>query len=480
MSPAIEINEQTPFRFSQTYTLLENNNREASKDTCEKDGKSENQYEKYFLKHNDTAENVETDVIGKQILNQLPASFEQLIDFFKDKSSYVSPKLLRYYVLLFKTAGILEQEPFSPDATETLPQFSEAPSISVIIVTFNGEKFIHQNLASLYRQSLPASEIILVDNDSTDGSMDHVAQNYNKVKIIRNKRNYHYAKAVNIGIQAATNDLVIILNQDIQLADDFIQQLFLRYRSESDKDHIAGVVPQMQFSQLKPFINGIGNFITAKNWGSDNYFGALDIGQFEKLAYVGSACFGAILVTKQSWQTIGPLDKTYKSFYEDADWSMRAHLKGFNLLAAPKAIVYHAFGGSYPSGIKLTFIAKNRLRFVFKHLKGKIRSTFFKKYLKQDIKNGISSLRSHSYINIYWYIKAYIKLFFEIPNILLYKMGADKSSVETIEAFFTKGTPYVAIANKDLSPVINKHVIRSYYYFTEIEDFDYPVDPIVY
>jgi GT2 family glycosyltransferase len=475
-----KINESIPFSFTQSYTLLENKNREASKDICEKNGKSENLYEKYFLKHNETGENVETDIIGKKILDQLPASFQQLKNIFNKDSYYISHKLLLYYLLLFKSAGIIEhldntQEDLSQD--RALP---DSPGISVIIVTFNGEKFINQNLESLARQSVPANEIILVDNDSTDGSMDQVAQVYSRVKIIRNKKNYHYAQAVNIGVQAASNDLVIILNQDIVLADDFIEQLILRYESEKNKQDIAGVVPQMQFSQLKPFINGIGNFITAKNWGSDNYFGALDIGQFENLDYVGSACFGAIMVSKISWNSIGPLDKTYKSFYEDADWSMRAHLKGFKLLAAPKAVVYHAFGGSYPTGIKLTFIAKNRMRFVFKYLKGKTRTTFFTKYLKQDIKNMLSFLRSRSYRNIFCYIKAYFKLMIEFPGILFYRFRADKSSIETIDLFFTKGAPFVAIANKHLNPVINKHVIRSYYYYTELDNFQYPTDPIVY
>lgn len=136
---------------------------------------------------------------------------------------------------------------------------------------------------------------------------------------------------------------------------------------------------QIRFNKLRTFINGIGNFVTEKSWGSDNYFGVVDIGQFEQLLYVSSACFGAIMVTKAGWQKVGPLDIKYKSFYEDVDWSIRAHLKGMNLLAAPRAVVFHEFGGSYPSGLKLSFVAKNRMRFVLKNLKGKLIKKFFYK-----------------------------------------------------------------------------------------------------
>jgi GT2 family glycosyltransferase len=475
MSLPAELNEQTQFQLSRTFRLLEDTG--AGAETADS----------FFLQHTRTEGKVETDLIGKRILEQLPASAQQLVETFNSPGFYLSPKLIRYYLLLFWKAGILEPIEAEPsthpaphlDETVVTSIIEDAPAISVVIVTYNGKKFIRKNLESLYLQTLPAKEIIIVDNASSDGSIDEVEQEFKKVKVIRNRRNYHYAKAVNIGVEAASNNLVIILNQDIVLDKNFIRRLVLRCEAELEKEHIAGVVPQMRFSQLKNFINGIGNFVTEKNWGSDNYFGVVDIGQFKDLEYTGSACFGAILVTKQAWQTVGPLDKTFKSFYEDVDWSIRAHLKGMNLLTAPGAILYHAFGGSYPSGLKLTLVATNRMRFVLKHLKGKVRSKFFIKYLKQDIKNGLSFLRRKSYRNMFCYFKAYFKLAWELPNILFHMMRRDKYSEETVAAFFEKGTPYVAFSNKNLNPVINKHVIRSYYYYTELENFQFPSEPIL-
>ncbi|MCP5054068.1 MAG: glycosyltransferase family 2 protein [bacterium] len=475
MSPMdlnINANEHTGFRLSSVYQL--------AADSGNGNG-SEN--DRYFLEHTGTGAKVETDLIGKQLLEQLPASARELIRRFDDTAFYVSPKLIGYYLLVFRKSGVIEgveeEKRVTGRRNAPEPGITGAPGISVVIVTFNGEKFIRKNLESLYRQTLPAQEILLVDNASGDGSLEEMEKEFTDIRVIRNRKNYHYAQAVNIGVKAASCDLVIILNQDIVLAEDFIENLYRRYDTERDKEKIAGVVPQMRFSQLPAFINGIGNFLTEKNWGSDNYFGVVDIGQFDRLDYVGSACFGAIMVTKQAWRMVGPLDRTYKSFYEDSDWSMRAHLKGLNLLAAPKALVYHAFGGSYPSGLKLTFVAKNRMRFVLKHLKGRVRTKFFKKYLKQDIKNCLSFMRRKSYKNMFCYVKAYLKLLLEIPNILFHKMRKDKSSVEVLEAFFVKGTPYVAFSNDSLNPLITRHVIRSYYYYTGIEGFQYPTEPIL-
>lgn len=442
----------------------------------------------YFLEHTRTGGRVETDLGGKRLLENMPASTEHLINKFNNNDYYLSPKLIRYYILLFLKAGILEPGPMEQthtpgtlhlDDTVVTSIVSDKPRISVIIVSYNGTQFLRQNLESLFTQSMPAEEIIIVDNASSDGSIEEIEREFKQVKIIRNRRNVHYARAVNTGVDAAASELVIILNQDIVLDKHFIRNLYRRYELEPEREAIGGVVPQMRFSRLKHFVNGIGNFITEKNWGSDNYFGVVDIGRFGKLEYAGSACFGAIMVSKRSWQVVGPLDKTFKSFYEDVDWSIRAHLKGMNLLAAPDAVVYHAFGGSYPSGVKLTFVAKNRMRFVLKHLKGDIKKTFFFKYLKQDIKNGLSFLRRKSYRNVYCYFKAYFKLAVEIPGILFHMINREKYSEETVAAFFKKGLPHVAFSNKHLDPVINAHVIRSFYYFTEKEGFEFPTEPII-
>jgi GT2 family glycosyltransferase len=433
-----------------------------------------------FLENTQTKARVETDDMGKAILESLPASLDQLVEIFKSGELYISPKMLNYYLLLFLESGIVELRNQKGVKAEVKVEGVQQPGgkVSVVIVTFNGERFITGNLESIYRQTFTPAEIIVVDNASRDRTTALIEKDFKEVKIIKNKRNYHYARAVNMGVEAAVQDLVIILNQDIELKEDFIEMLYRRYEAEADKETTAGIVPRMCFNKLRTFINGIGNFVTPKSWGSDNYFGIVDIGQFERLLYVSSACFGAIMVTKTGWRKVGPLDSKYKSFYEDVDWSFRAHLKGMNLLAAPKAVVFHEFGGSYPSGLKLTFAAKNRVRFVLKNLKGKLMKKFFKQYLKRDIKSVLWYLRTKAYKNIFYYLKAYLRLLLEIPGILLQRRK-NKADIETIREFFTKGSPYVVLANKELNPVIDKHVIRGYYYFTEVENFQYPEEPII-
>jgi GT2 family glycosyltransferase len=460
MLPELDPGEQ--FLFNKEHRLIEENNRHYVQDTA-------------------TGARIETDEIGRRILASSPLSFASVVKTLNTSGLYLSSEVLRYYLLLFWKSGVIEKQ--HPDQPQKNPRERELPgksSISVVIVTYNGESFIRRNLESLYRQTLAPAEIIIVDNASQDRTLSIVETDFKGVRMIKNRKNYHYAKAVNIGVENAIGETVVILNQDIVLAEDFIYMLYRRYEAEKNKEEIAGIVPQIRFNKQRHFINGIGNFVTEKNWGSDNYFGVVDIGQFDNLAYVGSACFGAILVTKRGWALVGPLDERYKSFYEDADWSIRVHLKGLKLLAAPKAIVFHEFGGSYTSGIKLFFIIKNRMRFALKNLQGNLMIKFLKKYVKQDIRNCLAFIRGKSFKNLFYFKKAYLSILLGLPRLLVQKAGREKIENKKIADFFRKGTPYVVLSNHRLEPVINKEVIRRYYYFCGIENFHYPKEPIIY
>ena len=92
------------------------------------------------------------------------------------------------------------------------------PKVSVIIVNWNGKKYLEVCLSSVFNQTYPDYEVILVDNGSTDGSIEYIKNNFSKVKLIELNKNYGFAKANNIGIKEAfkNSDIkyVITLNND--------------------------------------------------------------------------------------------------------------------------------------------------------------------------------------------------------------------------------------------------------------------------
>ena len=95
------------------------------------------------------------------------------------------------------------------------------PLVSIIIVNYNGKKFLEKCLNSLMKIDYKPYEIILVDNSSSDGSVEFVETNYPKISIVKLEKNYGYAKANNIGVQKATGEFIQFLNNDTEVKPDF-------------------------------------------------------------------------------------------------------------------------------------------------------------------------------------------------------------------------------------------------------------------
>lgn len=419
------------------------------------------------LKHKKTGGSVEIDDLGKRILNHLPGNFTTIRDHLRTGDGVIIPeKLLTYYLLVFQRAHIIHTGKRDSQAKpRPSGRAGGEPGISIIIVTHNGEKYIAENLNSIENQSVQPEEIIIVDNASTDHTKELITNQRVPVKLIENRKNRHYARGINIGIQNARGDLFVILNQDLVLDSHFLAEIVENYRNGDRRQDIAALVPQMRFIRLRGFVNSMGNVIRNFGWGSDNYFGAVDIGQFDHLKQVKSSCFGAIAITREGWERIGRMDERYRSYYEDVDWSFRAHLKNMVLKAVPRARVYHHFGGSYDPGYRLKLVVKNRLRFVLKNFSGRIMLGFLKNHMGEDFRTMVSLLRKGNFPVFLSYASAYLKIGISVPELIVHHLKGKAAKRRQIELFFQQNSDVVILSNDRLQPVINKEVIRSYYYF---------------
>jgi len=101
-----------------------------------------------------------------------------------------------------------------------------------------------------------------------------------------------------------------------------------RVKNCIEEKKAAAVVPKMLLYSLPRCINSIGNYIPPWKWGSDNFMGHFDFGQFDNLTEVPSACFGAVMLKRKALEDIGPIDNRYQAYYEDADWSYRVNKWG--------------------------------------------------------------------------------------------------------------------------------------------------------
>lgn len=335
-------------------------------------------------------------------------------------------------------------------------------TVSAVVVTYNGADHVRECLGSLLRQDYQNLEILAVDNGSRDGTAELIKKEFPRVRAIPLKRNVQFAEGVNLGIRRARGAYIFVLNQDVEVDPCCVRLLVRRIKND---DKIGAVVPMMKFYHLRGFVNGLGNHIQDHGWGSDSYIGFVDIGQFDRLEEVPSACFGAVLLRRKALEEVGLLDRRYKAFYEDVDWSFRARLQGWRIAPEATAVVYHKFAASYPERQKLVFVARNRQRLTLKIFDRKMRADFFKSYLKEDIKNFLSLAKRRKWALASAYPAAYASLFLAAPNILSKRrqLGLRTGRRNTPPGFFVFDYDFLSGCNEKNMPVLNIGVLLGYY-----------------
>jgi hypothetical protein len=216
--------------------------------------------------------------------------------------------------------------------------------IAVVIPNWNGKDKIAKCLDSLSAQSM-VSQIIVVENGSTDGSLEFINTHYPGVDLVVNKKNLGFAGGVNSGIRYAIDDncdFVALFNNDAIADKDW-----LRYLVEAtEKDGKVGVVTCKFMDIDGKHLDSTGDQYT--NWGlpyprgrgepvNDSYDDQIDI---------FAASGGASLYKVKMFKDIGLFDEDFFAYYEDVDLSFRAQLAGWKIRYCPKAIAYHQIGAT--------------------------------------------------------------------------------------------------------------------------------------
>lgn len=414
----------------------------------------------YFFLHT-SGEKVQTDKLGFSIWSQLPKRIDELTETVRKEFDIEQGQIENFIFVLYRANLITSSR--GTQKEDILPPLSCKPhkaKISIIVITFNGENHVQDCFHSICGQSSRNLEIIAVDNASQDNTVKIIQNTFPQVKVLSLKKNIHFAGAVNYGITHSHGQYIFILNQDVELDKNCLRKIYEKAESAGD---VGAVVPMMKFFHLRGFINGIGNHIRDYSWGSDNFIGCVDIGQFENLSEVPSACFGAVLLKREAVDQIGLLDRKYTAFYEDTDWSFRCWLKGWTIVPATEAVVYHKFGASYPSMRKLRLVVRNRLRLVLKIFQGKVRFRFVRKYMKEDLKNMFSLVKKRQFKNALAYTLAYISLFFSLPDIFIKRHKLLRGKQLRERDVLEKNPEFFSCLNTDGHPIIDLNTFRDYY-----------------
>lgn len=216
--------------------------------------------------------------------------------------------------------------------------------IAVVIPNWNGEESLSSCLDSLLSQSYP-SEIIVVENGSTDDSIELLESKYPNVTTLLQEKNLGFAGGVNAGIRYALRqkyNAIALFNNDAIADRDWLRHLV----GELDLNPEVGIVTCKLLKSDEKHIDSTGDLYTTWGLPYPRGRGEVDSSQYDETNEVFGASGGASLYRSTMLEQIGLFDEDFFAYYEDVDISFRAQLAGWKVRYQPKSEAYHQIGGT--------------------------------------------------------------------------------------------------------------------------------------
>lgn len=237
---------------------------------------------------------------------------------------------------------------------------------SIIVVNWNGKRFLRECLSSLLAQTYSHHEIILVDNGSSDGSVEFVAAEFPEVKIICNGRNMGFAAGNNVAIRVARGDYVVTLNNDTRAEPDWLEELVKVVESDPK---IGMCASKMLFYYHTGILNSTGISLDIAGIAWDRRGGERDDGLERTPIEVFGPCAGAALYRREMLDEIGLFDEDFFAYHEDVDLAWRARSRGWRCMYNPRAVVYHVHSGTGMEGsaFKNRLLGRNKIWTIVKN-----------------------------------------------------------------------------------------------------------------
>jgi GT2 family glycosyltransferase len=234
------------------------------------------------------------------------------------------------------------------------------PSISLIILNWNGRELLQACLRSLERNHTVSFETIVVDNGSTDGSPEMVAREFGWARLVRQEQNVGYCRGNNVGLRAASGEVLVLLNNDAEVAPDFIEQVSRAAEVYPEAGMFATRIMMydrasvLDSAGLLVYPDGI---CRSRGW-LDPYTEAYE-SSVEVLGPNGCAA----VYRRAMLDDVGLFDERYFAYLEDLDLAMRGQLRGWTCRYIPEAVVHHkkSMTSGYHSAFKAYLVERNRI-----------------------------------------------------------------------------------------------------------------------
>ncbi len=240
--------------------------------------------------------------------------------------------------------------------------------LAVIIANWNGAHLLPTCLDALRRQRFQDFETLVVDNGSSDGSLELLARDYPEVRVLPLAENRGLAGGTNVGIRAVPeSEIIVTLNNDTEAHPDWLGELVGALEAHPEAGSAAS---KLLLFDRRDVIHSAGDYYRLDGIPGNRGVWEQDDGRYATPELVFGACAGAAAYRRRMLEDVGLFDESFFMYCEDVDLSFRAQLLGWRCIYVPTAIVYHMLSASGGGSLASYYCGRNFLRVVARDMPG--------------------------------------------------------------------------------------------------------------
>ena len=223
-------------------------------------------------------------------------------------------------------------------------------SLAVVILNYNGIKLMEKFLPSVIKFTPSKYNIYIIDNGSSDGSVEFIRSNFKRINIVELNKNYGYAKGYNIGLKKINDDILCLLNNDVEVTEKWTEEVMIQFKNEKET---AVIQPKMKDSNKRDYFDyagASGGFLDRYGYPYCNgrIYNKIekDNNQYNKINNIFWACGACFFVRNNVFKKFGGFDEIFWAHFEEIDFCWRLQNSGHKISFNPNSTIYHVNAGT--------------------------------------------------------------------------------------------------------------------------------------